>query len=341
MVRLLGPVQFLGSDGGVIDLPSASQRRLLAVLALNAPRSVRSGFLCQMLDVTPGALRTSIARLRRNIGDDLLRTTAGGYRLVADVDAALACDELDGAAHDPVRLSGALERWRGPSLEEFRDEAWAVGGVNRLDEVRASAIEDLAEVRLTGGEPERCIQDLEAHIIDYPLRSRAHGLIMRAFACTGRQAEAMRVFRSHRAYLAETVGLEPGDELREIERRVATGWRGIEEAQVDHDDHGPRSADRRTAVLDDAIRSAAIGVGRHSAIDFLTAAAMRTVDDGAGVVLISGEVGIGKTTLLADFARTGRRSSRMGRLLRPVRRARRRAVPAVGVGGRTRRGSTA
>ncbi|MGK2930390.1 MAG: hypothetical protein ACSLFO_12515, partial [Acidimicrobiales bacterium] len=61
VVRLLGPVQIIGPDGGVIDLPSASQRRLLAVLALHAPRPVRSGFLCQVLDITPGALRTSIA----------------------------------------------------------------------------------------------------------------------------------------------------------------------------------------------------------------------------------------------------------------------------------------
>lgn len=61
VVRLLGPVQFLRPDGDVVDLPSASQRRLLALLALYAPRPVRSGFLCQVLDVTAGALRTRAA----------------------------------------------------------------------------------------------------------------------------------------------------------------------------------------------------------------------------------------------------------------------------------------
>lgn len=185
-VRLLGPVQFVGSDGTMIDLPSASQRRLLAVLALYAPGSVRSGFLCRVLDIAP----------------------------VADA--------------------------------------------NRLDEVRASAIEDLNEVRLTSGEPERAIQDLEVHIIEYPLRGRSHGLLMRALACTGRHAEALRVFRSRRAYLAETVGLEPGDDLREIEQRVADGWRGLDESEVDHE-RDRRSSDRRRAVLDDAIRSTVVG----------------------------------------------------------------------------------
>ncbi len=306
VVRLLGPVQFVGADGGVADLPSSSQRRLLAVLALHAPRSVRSGFLCQVLDITPGALRTSIARLRRNVGDDLLRTAVGGYRLVAEVDAVLACEELGHRADDPDRISVALERWRGPALEEFRDEAWAIGDATRLEEVRANAIEDLAELWLTGGEPERAIQVLDVQVVEHPLRDRAQGLLMRALACAGRQAEALRVFQSHRDHLADVVGLEPGEELRQIEQRIATGWRGVDDAEVDRDrdsDRDRREIDPRTAVLDDAIRSAAVGVGRRSAIDLLTAAAERTADEGARVVLVSGEVGIGKTTLLADFAR--------------------------------------
>lgn len=36
VVHLLGPVRFVGSDGEVADLPSASQHRLLAVLALRS-----------------------------------------------------------------------------------------------------------------------------------------------------------------------------------------------------------------------------------------------------------------------------------------------------------------
>ncbi|MGZ4807045.1 MAG: hypothetical protein ACXV5U_11730, partial [Ilumatobacteraceae bacterium] len=60
MVRVLGPVQLVMSKGEVIDLPSASQRRLLAALALHAPRPVRTEWLCDVLAVTPGALRTSV-----------------------------------------------------------------------------------------------------------------------------------------------------------------------------------------------------------------------------------------------------------------------------------------
>jgi len=41
-VRLLGGVHAVAVDGSAIDLPSASQRRLLAILALHSPRRLRS-----------------------------------------------------------------------------------------------------------------------------------------------------------------------------------------------------------------------------------------------------------------------------------------------------------
>ena len=114
-VRVLGPVQLIGVDGQLVDLPSASQRRLLAALALHASTPVRAEWLCSVLDVTPGALRTSVSRLRRAVGKGRLQTTIGGYRLDAPVDAALACAEIRAGTDDPVALARALERWIGPA----------------------------------------------------------------------------------------------------------------------------------------------------------------------------------------------------------------------------------
>ncbi len=300
-VRLLGPVQLVGPEGAALDVPSASQRRLLAVLALHAPGAVRSGWLCEVLDVTPGALRTSVARLRRILGPEMLRTTAGGYRLDVDVevDAALACEEFETESGDPDQMARALGRWVGPTLEEFHDEAWAVGDARRLDEVRASAIEDLAEFRLTHGGPERAIQELEAHVVEHPYRDRPRGLLMRALACSGRRTEALRAFQAYRDLLADTVGTEPADELRDVERRIAAGWRGVDGIAP----HGPATI-RRAVELDGTLRATATGVGRQPALRRLAAEVDRSVDDGTGVVLVSGEVGIGKTTLVADLART-------------------------------------
>ena len=54
-VRVLGPIQAVTTSGRIIDLPSASQRRLLARLAADAPRSLRVDLLCDVLTVSPGA----------------------------------------------------------------------------------------------------------------------------------------------------------------------------------------------------------------------------------------------------------------------------------------------
>ena len=86
MVRVLGPIQLLSPDG-VVDLPSASQRRLLGALAVHGPQPVRSDWLCWVLGVSSGALRTIVARLRQTVGVDALVTTATGYRLDLPVDA--------------------------------------------------------------------------------------------------------------------------------------------------------------------------------------------------------------------------------------------------------------
>jgi len=63
-VRVLGPVQLVTALGTIVDLPSASQRRLMAVLALHGRRSVRASWLADVLGVSPGGLRNSISRLR-------------------------------------------------------------------------------------------------------------------------------------------------------------------------------------------------------------------------------------------------------------------------------------
>ena len=300
-VRVLGPVQLIGPDGREVDLPSATQRRLLGVLAIHSPDAVRSSWLCQVLDVTPGALRTSIARLRRLLGERTLRTATGGYRLDADVDARLACDEIDAADGDPDRLTSALARWVGPALTEFGDEAWAVGAARRLDEVRAAAVEDLAELRLANGDFDRAIQELERHARAHPYRDRPRGLLMRALAASGRQTEALRAFQDYRRSLSEDVGTEPTDELYVLDRRIAEGWRGVDVLARPTGS----SVSRPTADLDDDLRLAAAGVGRRSTLDQLEAVADDVVvEGGLRVVLISGEVGIGKTTLVAELARS-------------------------------------
>jgi uncharacterized integral membrane protein len=105
-VRLLGAVRFVNDDGHAVDLPSASQRRLLAALALAAGATLRPDYLSDLLDVSAGALRTTVSRLRSRLGEAVIRTDAVGYRIMCPVDADL--------------FTGLGQRHRGVDVAEPR-----------------------------------------------------------------------------------------------------------------------------------------------------------------------------------------------------------------------------
>ena len=261
-MRVLGPVQIVDAEGGVVELPSASQRRLLAALALHAPAPVRAEWLCGVLDVSPGSLRTSVSRMRRVLGGDRVQTSVGGYRLDAPVDAALARAELEAANGDPELLSHALARWVGPALAEFADEAWAVADAARLAELRASAVEDLADALIAGHRAAEAVVVLEPHVIEHPFRDRPRGLVMRALAASGRQTEALRAYQRYREHLVETAGTEPSDDLRAIEQRIATGWDGLEDDAPVGTERAAANPRRAARSLHDALAVAPTLVGR-------------------------------------------------------------------------------
>ncbi len=230
-VRVLGAVSAIAETGAPVELPGASQRRLLALLALQAPNSIRGEWLADVMDVSPGALRKLVARLRSALGPDVIRTTSTGYRLNAEVDAHRCCRAIADcvAAEDRIAtLADVLRDWAGPALEEFRGESWANGEIARLTEIHAAACDDYAAELIACGRSTDAVAWLNGQIATHPLRERSRGLLIRALAGCGRRAEALRTFQEYRTFLAEEVGTEPSADLVAIERRVATGWDGIE-----------------------------------------------------------------------------------------------------------------
>ena len=118
----------MAPDGSIIEVPSVSQRRLLGLPAVHAPRQLRAEWLADVLGDTSGALRTTVSRLCVAIGRATLRTTGTGYSLEGDVDAIRFCSAVGNAGKASDKL-GALEQaltlWTGPALEEFQGEEWA------------------------------------------------------------------------------------------------------------------------------------------------------------------------------------------------------------------------
>jgi hypothetical protein len=132
----------------------------------------------------------------------------------------------------------ALALWRGPPYADLRYEDALQPEIRRLEELRLATLEERIEADLAGGEASQLAGELEALVAEHPHRERLRGFLMLALYRSGRQAEALETYREGRQLLDTELGLEPGPELRELERAI-----------LEHDSalDGPQRAMRRTA----------------------------------------------------------------------------------------------
>ena len=237
--RLLGLLQ-VAEGGRAIDLPRGKERALLAMLLLHANEPVSTD---QLVDALWGerppnhatkTLQVYVSRLRKSIGSDRLMTTPAGYSLTVagcelDVDqferlaneGRRALDDGDATRAERL-LSEALGLWRGPALADFRFDDFAQPEARRLDALRADAASDRIDARLQRGRAQAVIGELEQLVAENPLEERPHRQLMLALYRTGRQADALEVYRRMRARLADELGLEPSPELQALERSILT-----------------------------------------------------------------------------------------------------------------------
>ncbi len=117
-------------------------------------------------------------------------------------------------------LTEALDLWAGPALASVRDDAGLAVEAAALDARRADAEDDLARALLAAGRAGAAVDLLERLVVADPLREGRWGQLMMALHRDDRQAEALRAYQRAHAVLAEEAGLEPGRELRRIERAV-------------------------------------------------------------------------------------------------------------------------
>jgi DNA-binding beta-propeller fold protein YncE len=117
-------------------------------------------------------------------------------------------------------LDRALALWRGPPLDELALDASVDAALGRLCELRLSALEDRFEAGLASGRHIELAAELEEFVREHPLRERARAQLMIALYRSGRQSEALQVYRDVRVLLAEELGLDPGPELQRLEKAI-------------------------------------------------------------------------------------------------------------------------
>ena len=235
--RILGPIEAM-RDGQALPLGGRRQRALLALLLLEPGRRVSTDRLIDELwpgSPPPGAqrtLRVYVSRLRAALGQDPLVARPPGYvleiaqervdarrfeRLLRDGREALARGAA-GLAAD--RLGAALALWRGPALADVGDRGVLALEARRLDELRLAGVEERIEAELALGRHGELVPELERLVAEEPLRERLWRQLVLALYRSEREADALAAYRRARTFLSEELGLEPSEELQELERAV-------------------------------------------------------------------------------------------------------------------------
>jgi DNA-binding SARP family transcriptional activator len=332
LVRVLGPIE-AEVGGRAVSLGGPRQRTVLAML-LTARRGVVSvDRLIEDLwrgEPPPSAtasLQAYVSNLRRVLEPDrpprtparLLVSAPPGYAVRLDDDAVdawrferLLQQARQLGASDPAAAGALLEEaaglWRGQAYAEVADEPWAVAEAGRLEQLRLAADEALVAMTLRAGAAEEAVPAAEVLTRQQPLREERWRLLVLALWASGRQADALAALRRCRRTLAEELGLDPGPALAELEHAILAQRSDLLLASLGRQGDAavpdvPGATGQPFPPADEETGPDAVFVGRDAELAELAAAAAAARANGSLVVLVTGDAGMGKSSLLDRLRR--------------------------------------
>ena len=241
--RILGPLEVVEA-GRSFRLGGKLLRALLVALLLHA-RELRTAD--QLIDDIWGerapksaraSLHNVVASLRRTFGSDFIETVCSGYVLVVDEDAVDASrferllERARGACVEEkvCLLEQALSLWRGSPLVDVRYEEFAQSEIRRLEELHASAREELLVAKLELGGHEAVLPELQRLVAAFPFRERLRMQLMIALHQAGRSVEALTTYAEWQRTLMESWGIEPGQAIRQLRENIRRHESELEDA---------------------------------------------------------------------------------------------------------------
>lgn len=304
--RLFGEVEAL-VNGQRLDVGHARQRCVLASMLVDVNRPVSVDQLVDRVwaDQPPSRARNALAgylsRLRALLAGGNVAITRGpaGYTLTADrdrvdlhlfrrmADAARAAAEPGEAT---TRFQQALALWRGDPFSGM-ETPWFADMRNALVAERLSVFLDRNDAALQAGRHTEIIAELESALHAHPLDERLAGQTMLAQFRSGRQADALDLYRRTRERLIDELGVDPSPVLRDVHRQIldadATPPPRPPVKPVARPVGRPANLPRRPTSF----------IGRADQLAAVTAAVM----DGP-LITLTGVGGVGKTRLALEVA---------------------------------------
>ena len=305
-VRVLGAIEVVGDDGPV-SLGAAKLRRLLASLVIHRGETCSADVLIEAVwGATPPVsarklVQVYVSQLRRTLpADARIVTNGSGYaldldpasldatrfeRLLAEGRAALRRDNGELAAS---LLDRALALWRGTAYADFAYEDFAHGEVERLEDLRLVAHEERIAAGLELGLHADLLGEVLRLAAAHPERERLQGQAMLALYRCERQTEALDLYAEAHARLHDELGLDPGTELRALQRRIL------------QQDPGLMRPTRAAGPLRALASSPNALLGRERELEELRTMLTRT---NVRLLVLTGAGGSGKTRLALELAR--------------------------------------
>lgn len=322
--RVLGPLEVV-CDAEMLDIGGPRQHIVLAMLLLESPRVLPVEQLVDAVwsDSPPATARSQIqicvSSLRRRLrdchGSATISTRRPGYALDLG-GASLDLHAFDsqvtasraavtaGRIHDASQLlRRALGDWRGIPLAGI-DSTAVRDAATRLEENRLAVLELYCDLELRLDRYADLITILGSEVDRNPLRERLRGQLMLALYRAGRQADALHEFRRARRTSVEELGIEPAEDLCQLERAILCGDTSLMPTrppiETDHADQAPAVVPRLlpVAVADFTGREASVAAVTAQ----LTAPRPSRWPSDMPIVVLTGCGGMGKSALALHVA---------------------------------------
>jgi DNA-binding SARP family transcriptional activator len=312
-IALVGRFRFV-VDGSTVALPSKGIE-LVSFLALQSEKRATSDRLSGVLwpdfphERALGNLNTTLWRIRtavRRLGGSWLLVRSGNTIALEDkelyVDLWQLEDWIKEFSHfrDCPSAIQVVSACKGELLEGAVDSEWLSVERERVRQIQLQVLRLCARHEAMNGRPSEAVHGLERALQLDPLNEAIGRELMQRYYADGRRAEALRVADLIRRRLKAELQIEPETETTKLHEAIK-GSKPIPEYALG--DHEPRATHLASKIH---------LVGRENQLAQLEEAFSEALGGGAVCVGIEGEIGIGKSRLVAEFCkRTGSRGSKV------------------------------
>lgn len=308
-LRLAGPVCLASSDRQPVRLASAQAQATVARLVLDrhgngTTREQLAGVIWPegLPETWASAMRSVVSRVRRFLaasGVDGADLSSQGGRYFLELPAGIVVDTEE-AEKQLARAAAATEK--GDALSALRDAEnavrcfrrpflanwegdWAAHVRLHLAGRANEGLEMASRAALMADEIGAAISHSTELIAHAPLRESAYRSLMTAYQAAGNRGDALATYSNLRSHLRDELGVDPSPETQQLYYEVLGTVPGAAAP--------PMQQARRRRPL----------IGRGPVMETLEEAHRASRSGSVQMVLLTGELGIGKSRVLYEFGR--------------------------------------